>query len=263
MPVYDNAADLLIDHRQGLQQFDNIPRNLYPRTPVDAYLVQDNLVHQLTTLNDSQVIGYKLACTNQAIMKLLNVDGPLCGQLMSHSTYQSGVKLKAMNFIHRVMELEFNFKMENDAVQQEQPYTAETIKPLIACFMPGLEIVDYRYEDFTLVGGNALIADNAIHGALIVGEADYGQWHSVDIAKHAVRLIVNEKIAAEGVGENVLGGPLNVMAWLANHLLSRGKILKAGDIVTTGTACAVHYAESGDHISADFGMLGSVACSFD
>ena len=63
-------------------------------------------------------------------------------------------------------------------------------------------------------------------------------------------------------GRNVLGGPLRAMAWLANHLQQRGMQLQRGELVTTGTATSVYYANAGDELLVDFGDLGSVSLSF-
>ena len=195
-------------------------------------------------------------------MELLNVNGPFSGRMMSHSTYPENIALSASNFVRRVVELEFVFVMESDAPEAASPYTADTMKDLIGSFIPGIEIVDHRYTDFTQVGGNALIADNAIHGASILGKPDSILWKEQDLSQHPVTLFVNDRVTAQGNGANVLGNPLNVMAWLANHLINRGKSLKSGDIVTTGTACNVYHASSGDRITANYGILGNVSFSF-
>ena len=263
MTTKQKAANYLLQHRSNKQLLDNIPDDFYPESEADAYATQDLVVQNLTAQNNSETCGYKLACTNKSIMKLLNVSGPLSGRLMSHSTYSDEVTLRAADFIRRVVELEFVFVMSDDAPKTDTSYCAETIKPLIESFIPGVEIVDYRYEDFTKVGGNALIADNAIHGASILGKPDTNLWKEQDLTQHPVTLYVNEKINAQGSGKNVLGSPLNVMAWLANHLTNRGQTLKSGDIVTTGTACNVYYANSGDRITADYGILGNVSMSFE
>ncbi len=262
MTPEQEAAAFLLNHRINKHTIDNIPDELYPDSEAGAYAIQKVLVQNLTAQNNSISCGYKLACTNKPIMELLNVNGPFSGRMMSHSTYPEDIALCASDFVRRVVELEFVFVMANDAPQAGEPYTADTIKQHIGSFVPGVEIVDHRYNDFTQVGGNALIADNAIHGASILGKPDAVLWKKQDLARYPVTLYVNDQINALGNGANVLGSPLNVMAWLANHLISRGKSLKAGDIVTTGTACNVYYANAGDRITADYGILGNVSFSF-
>lgn len=258
----DLCAKFLLDHRSSHEVVENIPSELYPRTEEEAYQVQDRLVGCLTEEHNSSTCGYKLACTNPEIMTLLGVDGPLSGRLMTHSMHEDGTNLASDDFVLRVVELEFVFELDRDVPVTGDEYTTETILPFIGSFYPGIEIVDHRFFDFTLVGGNALISDNAIHGCSVLGKAHHDGWDEIDLANHPVDLVVNGEVRCRGSGKNVLGSPLNAMAWLSNHLQSRGLQLKAGDIVTTGTACDVYYAETGDDITGDFGKLGSVSLSF-
>ena len=257
------VTEFLLDHRFQRQVVDNIPEAIYPRSPEEAYQVQDQVVRRLAEKFKSTTCGYKLACTNPEVMAYLGVDGPLSGRLMTHSTHDSGMYLEANDFVIRIVELEFVFVMEANVPDSSDDYSMETISPFIHSFRPGIEIVDHRFTDFARVGGNALISDNAIHGCSILGEPDEKQWRDIDLDNYPVNLLVNGEVASRGSGKNVLGNPLNAMAWLANHLQSRGRALVAGDIVTTGTACDVYYAESGDEITADFGGLGSVSLSFN
>ena len=60
----------------------------------------------------------------------------------------------------------------------------------------------------------------------------------------------------------VLDNPLNVVAWLANHLVARGTYLKADQLLTTGTMIDINPAEKGDIVEADYGGMGSVMVSF-
>lgn len=261
MTNIDQAAEFLFANRKDQRIVETIPDNIYPNSHTGAYLVQEKLITLLTKNFDTTTCGYKLACTNPPVMKLLGVDEPFLGRMLNHSTHANGIVLPANSFVKRIVELEFVFVMDQDVPNSVTPYTADTIKPFIEKFLPGIEIVDHRYTDFTQVGGNALIADNAIHGASIIGESD-GNWQSIDFSTHEIELSVNGSTWSKGSGGNVLGSPLNVMAWLANHLQSRGTGLKAGEFITTGTACDIYNAQPGDRVTADFGELGSVSMSF-
>jgi 2-keto-4-pentenoate hydratase len=55
---------------------------------------------------------------------------------------------------------------------------------------------------------------------------------------------------------------LNALVWLANTLCEQGKQLKPGDLVSTGVCTDVYLAQTGDHIVADFGTLGTAEVSF-
>jgi len=56
----------------------------------------------------------------------------------------------------------------------------------------------------------------------------------------------------------VLGNPLNSLAWIANHLGSRGLALRAGDLVMSGSVSRLLPARAGDTVRATFTRLGSV-----
>ncbi|NKB77518.1 MAG: hypothetical protein GKR96_10870 [Gammaproteobacteria bacterium] len=256
------ATDFLLEKRFYKEVVDNIPESMYPKSESDAYEVQRQIVSHLLFHNQSSVCGYKLACTNDSAKNALGVDGPFSGCMLSHSTYSNGRSLVAEDFVLRIVEQEFAFMLDQDVPFPGTPYTAETVKPFIGALIPAIEVVDHRYTDFTKVGKAALIADNAIHGVSILGERN-NDWKHLDLSTCRTQLFVNDKLAANGSGENVLGNPLNAVSWITNHLQSRGIELKAGNFITTGTTCDVYLASAGDQIKADFGELGSVSTSFE
>ena len=257
----NKCAHFLHKNRLDHRVVENIPESLCPQSVDEAYMVQERLVSLMREQHGSHAVGYKLACTNQRVIDLLGVEGPLSGRMLSHSTHHSNAELIADGFNLRIVELEFAFMLGRDVIVSERPYDAVSIAPFIDSFRPAIEIVDHHFVDFTRVGGNALAADNAIHGASVIG-APISSWRNLDLSQHPVTLTINGAPFAHGTGKNVLGSPLNAMAWLANHLQSRGALLMSGDLVTAGTACEIYNAQKNDRIIADFGELGSVSARF-
>ena len=255
------AATFLQDLRAGKSATHNVPDTLYPPSVEDAFTVQDLVVQERLHSHDSKPLGYKIACTNQQVIDLLGVSGPFPGRLMTHSTYESGAALLASDFRLRIMEAEFGFELARDVPLADTAYTADSIRSYVGAFLPGLEIVDHGYTDFSRVGESALIADNAIHGACVFGKP-VKNWQDTDFPGHSVTLSVNGDVFATGIGANVLGNPLSALAWLANHLAGRGIVLRAGERILTGTAGKIYPAQTGDAVTADFGDLGSVSLAF-
>ena len=60
----------------------------------------------------------------------------------------------------------------------------------------------------------------------------------------------------------VMGNPLNSLAWIANHLGTRGQGLRAGDVVMTGSVSKILQVKAGDTVRATFTRLGSVSVRF-
>ena len=68
----------------------------------------------------------------------------------------------------------------------------------------------------------------------------------------------NGEVVDRGSGRDVLGHPLNVLAWLANHLNAAGDELRAGDLVMTGDLVTTKFVVPGEHYAFELIGLGSV-----
>jgi 2-keto-4-pentenoate hydratase len=255
------AAEYLFDLRLTRHPVAAMPGDLVPLSIAEGYAVQDQLVRKLRDRFGGHPVGYKIACTSELAQRALGVDGPFFGVLFSHSTHASPASLCGSDFTVRCAEAEFGFEMAHD-VPAGPAYTAETIREFIAAVLPSIEIVDHRYHDWKAVGAPSLLADNAIHGAWIVGDPCVN-WRDIDFARHPVAFTINGERTLTGSGAAVLGNPLNVVAWLANELPRFGRRLRGGECVTTGVTTDIYLAQPGDHLAADFGAIGRVELKFD
>lgn len=252
-----HAGDYLAGLRFNGRQIEAIPPAIRPTDLTTAYAIQEVVVGRLLARQGGKTIGYKIACTSKGAQEMLHVDGPLYGQLLSFSSHAAPATLRRADFTQCVIEAEFGFRLGADVPPAATPYTADSIVPYIAALAPGIEIVNFRFVDWTVVGAHSIAADNAIHGAWIYG-APVTAWQQLDLAAHQVRLTVNDQLFDTGSGAAVLGHPLNALAWLANALPCYGKQLRQGDAVTTGVCMNVYFAQAGDQLRADFGVLGQV-----
>ena len=256
-----SGAELLAQARINHKRLPELPAAIRPKTPGEAYLVQDALIDRLLTHYGGTVIGYKVACTNVTAQRQLNVDAPFSGRLLSAFFFESPARVDASKFFMRVVEAEFAFEMARDLPPSAAPRSRQEIAAAVKGVIPGIEIVDSRFDDWTTIGAPSLIGDNACNAAWVKGRP-LTDWQSVDLAAQAVSVTVNGKVLREGTGSNVLGHPLNALEWLVNNLSERGLGLKAGQFVTTGVTTEVYMAERGDRIMADFGPVGSVDLDF-
>jgi 2-keto-4-pentenoate hydratase len=251
----------LLDMRARRRVVPDLPLALRPETLGDAYAIQQQVVDGLVAQSHGRCIGFKVACTNEIAQVALQIDRPVFGRLMSHTTSPSGATLAADQFTHRVIEAEFAFRVGSDVEAVDGGHTHATIAEHIDALIPGIEIVDYRFESWT-VGALRVAADNAIHGWWIRGEP-VTDWGDHDLAASAVSVTQNGELVTTGSGAAVLGHPLNVMAWLADELPRFGLQLCGGDVVTTGVATDVFESGAGDRCVADFGPFGTVTVGFD
>ena len=68
----------------------------------------------------------------------------------------------------------------------------------------------------------------------------------------------NGQVAGSYTAAEVMGNPLHALAWLANHLATRGLALQPGDIVMSGAISRLLRPSAGDTIRATFAHLGAV-----
>jgi len=257
----DQAAELLLQARLDHQRIAALPDACRPKDEAEAYLIQDRSVDQMLAHYGGDIIGYKIGCTSVMAQNLLGSSSPIAGTLMSAFARTGPAEISADDGFMRMIEAEIGFRLGQDLPAAGQPYEAATVRPALATVFGAIEVADSRYLEWTATGPAQLIADNSSAGFWVYGE-EFGDIDGVDLADHPVRVRRNGAWAETGSSDKVLDNPLNVVAWLANHLNGRGTYLKAGQLLTTGTMIAISPAEKGDIVEADYGSLGSVKVSF-
>jgi len=75
----------------------------------------------------------------------------------------------------------------------------------------------------------------------------------------SARMLINGKAVGAGLGTDVMGEPLDALAWLANTLVRRGKYLRAGEFVLLGSLVQTHWIELGDEVLIQNDPLGSAS----
>jgi 2-keto-4-pentenoate hydratase len=156
----------------------------------------------------------------------------------------------------RVAEAEFGFRMKTALPKRDRPYELGEVVDAVASMHPTIEIPDSRYRDFAAVGAPQLIADDACAWWLMIGPASPGSWRERDLSQAKVDAFRNGVQESTGSGSKVLDDPRLALTWVANELITYGKGLAAGDIVTTGTCIVPVAIAPGDVVRADFGDLG-------
>lgn len=123
--------------------------------------------------------------------------------------------------------------------------------------MPAIEIIGTPFTPWVQAGGPNLVSDNAAFGYWVMGQPIY-DWSTLDLLDGAISLSINGEVVATGTGRNVDDGAFGATAWLANVLAAKGRSLKAGDYVTTGSVTPPVPVKTGQQVIADFGPLGRV-----
>lgn len=253
------CVELLTKARRDCQPLAELPTEICPGSLLEGYVVQEALL----TAQQAKTCGYKIAATSAVAQNLLGVDGPFFGRLLEGAYHDSPAHLAADQFLFRLIEPEFAFILSEDLPPRGFDYGSEEVSRAVASLHPAFEIVSSSFGlDWTKRGAPSLAADNAVHGAFVLGLGTE-DWRHLDLANLEVRLTVDGSPFSSGRGEAVLGHPLRALTWLANDLTRRGRGLQAGETVTTGLVTAKFaLLEAGQGCRADFGPLGDVTVTF-
>lgn len=252
------ASKLLVGHWREGTVLESLPPSLRPTNREEGYLIQG----QIEALSDMPLFGWKIAATSTAGQKHIGIDGPIAGRLLSEMVHRDGDEIPFGANRMRVAEAEFAFRMGHDLPPRVDRYELAEVLDAVSGLYLAIEIPDSRYDDFVVVGGPQLIADNACAHRFVLGPQAPGIWRQLDLASHRVVGRIAGRLEREGVGSNVLGDPRTALTWLANELSAIGVGLATGQTITTGTCLIPLDVNPGDLVSADFGVLGRVACRF-
>lgn len=253
--------DLVNQLHQAWENASQIPpiTDSVPKITVEeAYQIQLKLMAKRIAEGEA-VVGKKIGITAKVVMKMLGVDQPDFGHLMSGMEFQESQILPFNKFCQPKGEGEIAFLLKKDLTGPG--ITRDQIIEATECVMPAFEIVDSRIQDWNIKIQDT-IADNASAGAFVIGSSRTS-LKGLDLATCGMVLKKNGEIIGTGNGAATLDHPLNAVGWLANTLGSLGMSLKAGEIILSGSLSVMFPIQSGDSLEMEIEGVGKTMCHFD
>lgn len=209
-----------------------------PRDFEEGFAVQDRVVAML----GEPVIGWKVIemPTGQVIFAPLLAGGqvPAGGAWQPKGAEAAGI------------ELEIAFRMARDV-----PPNAglDTILDSIASAHVVFELCQSRNAAPETVPRHVALADCILNAGIVVG-AEIANWRSRTLKAVPGRLLVDGKLHVEGQSMD----PLRAIEVLPAALASRGKALKAGHVVITGSLIGMNWLAGRHAIRGEIDGFGSV-----
>jgi 2-keto-4-pentenoate hydratase len=235
------AHDLIGQHARR-ETFVNFPERV--PTMDDANDVQDAYVALLCRAFATEVGGYKIALTSKSTRDWLKIDHPCAGQVLGNRIHASPHTARLSDYVRFSIETEICVVLDRD---MSGDCSVEEVRRNVRSVHCAYELVEDRGADLTQLDARSLVSDNSWTGGIVVGPAAPA---GLDLTNRAGRLRVNGRVAKEGTTRDTMGGdPLVVMAWMIGHLGRRGKTLRAGMPVITGSIIETQFPASGDALS--------------
>jgi len=254
------AASAIAEARLRRQRLGVLPDSIRPRNLVESYRTQAAVHQRLAETHIDSRIGYKIGCTTQVMQDYLGLSHPCYAGVFAGVVYANGVSLTHGDFCHVGIECEIAVRIGADLPPDGNPFTGESVAPAVAAYMTAIEIVDDRYVDWRKTDAPTLIADDYFAAGAVLGPP-VAAADIADAAGLVGATAINGHEVGRGQGSDVMGHPLNALAWLANSLASAGTHLKAGEIVLTGSLVETKWMARGDKASVTVEGLGTVTLS--
>ena len=106
-----------------------------------------------------------------------------------------------------------------------------------------------------------MIADDFFDAGCVIG-ALLRDWRAIDIPALVGRTLINGIEAGRGRASDVMGHPFAALAWLANSLIDRGRYLRRGEFVFTGSVVETRWVNAGDSVRVEIDRLGTTTVKF-
>lgn len=254
----DATARACFDKRETRTRYRPLDAAVRSGPLEDAYRIQDALHRLLGGAGRGDIVGWKVALTSKAMQQLVGVDQPAGGALFARGVHTSPARVALRDFHHLGVEFEIAVRLGGDLPKSGGPWTRASVAPHVAACMPAFELVEDGDADYKTIDAFTLVAENAWNAGVVLG-APVTAWRTLDLETAVTRAWVNDEPAGQGVTGDALGHPLEAVAWLANLLNGRGRMLARDMIVMTGSSITTKFPAVGNRIRFAVDGLGEIS----
>ncbi|MDE2334425.1 MAG: hypothetical protein KGK10_07795 [Rhodospirillales bacterium] len=260
MEAATTAAAILSARRRG-PPYAPLGPEVAPRTLEEGLAAQVALARML---DEDPPAGFKIGATAAGMRAYLGLEHPLAafmpgdGLLASGGTFDwTGAPLG--------VECEIGVRLARDL--PAGPCDATRARAAVGEVFAAIEIVENRYGpppagDLKTVGPAGLLADQVYHRGGVLG-APAADWRELDLAAVPGRLCLDGQEVGHGVGADLLGGPMEALAWLAGSAeASAFGGLREGQVVLLGSVTPPIWLPGPCRVDVAFAGLGEASVRF-
>lgn len=243
-------AEHLARHRfSGIEPWPDRPDEAF------AYAVQDGLLTRRRVRTPSAVAGYKIGLTTPRMQRLCHGNRPISGVMFANGLRHAPARVELDDFVHLGIESELAVRVSRRLTGGSAPITRTDVAQSIDAVATAFELIEDRHADYATLDWLWMAADNSWHGGLVLGPTA----PPCDLSDLEGVLAIDGVAVDRGSTRDVLGHPLDAVAWLANHLQARGTHIEPGHWISTGSIATIRFAERGRSYRFTIAGLPSVA----
>jgi 2-keto-4-pentenoate hydratase len=230
-----------------------LPEELHPASLEEAYRVRAAFQQIEEREGRGAVAGYKIGLTTPVMQRLCGVGEPCWGAIFAREVHHRRAELRAADYCRLGVETEIALRLGADLPDGGD---RDAVAAAVDAAMAAIELIEDLGYDYRRLDAAALVAGNAWNAGVVLAPP-LADWRGTDLADATARLVVNGREIGSGSGRDVMGSPLDALAWLADRLAAAGTPLARGMIVMTGSMVPIQYPHPGDHVRVEVSGLGA------
>jgi 2-keto-4-pentenoate hydratase len=256
-----DAATTLVTSRHSTMLLGELPAHLRPRSVDEGYQVQRAARPLLEANGFGHQGGWKVGCTTKVMQTFLGVDAPTAGTMCLSTIRFVDHEFTASPPRRLGVECEIAVRMGRDLPLRDREYTFDEVADAVQAVMAAIEVVEDRYVDYQSLDTPTLVADDFFHFGCVLG-SERRDLDPRRLGEVRASMSINDSEVGSGVGTDILGDPLLVLEWLANHQAAQNSPIRAGDLILLGSLVQTQWVSPGDRVEVANTPLGHVRARF-
>jgi 2-keto-4-pentenoate hydratase len=187
------------------------------------------------------------------MQKLCGVDQPIYGAIFADEVHHGRAELAMRNYCRLGIETEIAVQLGEDLPHGGD---RERVAASVESCMAAIELLEDLHHDYKRLNAAAMVAGNVWNAGVVLAPP-VADWRRLDLAQLTARLSINGREIGHGHGADVMGNPLNALAWLADKRAAEGAPLQRGMIVMTGSMVPIQFPSAGDRAIVEVEGLGA------
>jgi len=230
-----------------------LPAEVYPASLEEAYAIRRAFQEIEEATGRGTIAGYKIGLTTPVMQRLCGIAEPCYGAIFAREVHDRRAELRVRDYCRLGVETEIMFRLGEDI-----PYGGDAggVAAAVEGAAAAIELIEDLRYDYRRLDAAAIVAGNVWSVGAVLGTPVRG-WQALDLARARARLSINGYEIDSGAGSDVMGHPLNALAWLADKLAAEGAPLRRGMIVMTGSMVPIQYPLAGDRVLVEVSGLGA------
>jgi 2-keto-4-pentenoate hydratase len=221
-----------------------------PADMAAGYAVQEAAIDLWT----DRIVGWKVGLVPSALQASLgtaHLAGPIFLENLVRIAGSDAVKLGAIPGGFAAIEAELILSALEDAPPDKDQWSLEEAAEFSGDWFFGVEFAASPLATINDLGPTVVVSDFGNNSGLVLGpRIDRAQM--ADPAKLACRTQIDGKEVGFAAVTALPGGPLASLRFLLGHVASRGRPLRAGQLVSTGAITGVHRIFPGQRGEVEF-----------